>query len=96
MQFATIAFGIALNNPLTTSHCIGQALGNGNGVSLAHDVAGVGAGFLPSGGLVTGSAKAASFAFGAQVGLTAASTGVSTGYKSSPGIVGAYSEDKSP
>jgi hypothetical protein len=47
----------------------------------------VGAGFLPGGGLVTGSAKAATFAFGAQVGLTAASVGVSVGYRSGPGIV---------
>jgi hypothetical protein len=47
----------------------------------------VGAGFLPGGGLVTGSAKAASVAFGAQVGLTASSTGVSIAYKSGPGIV---------
>jgi hypothetical protein len=47
----------------------------------------VGAGFLPGGGLVTGSARAASFAFGAQVGLTAASTGASIAYKSGPGII---------
>jgi hypothetical protein len=70
------------------SGCLGQALkSDGNGASLALDVLGVGAGFLPGGGLVTGSAKAATFAFGAQVGLTAASTGVSIGYKSAPGIV---------
>jgi hypothetical protein len=56
-------------------------------VSLALDVAGIAAGFLPGGGLVTGSARAANIAFSAQVGLTAASTGVSTGYKSGPGIV---------
>lgn len=60
---------------------------DGNGVSLALDVAGLGAGFLPGGGLVTGSARAANIAFGAQVGFTVASTGVSAAYKSGPGIV---------
>jgi len=72
----------------TRGQCLGQALASdGNGVSLALDVAGVGAGFLPGGGLVTGSAKAATFAFGAQVGLMAASTGASIAYKSGPGII---------
>ena len=67
---------------------MGQALkSDGNGVSLALDVAGLGAGFLPGGGLVTGSAKAATVAFGAQVGLTAASTGVGIAYKSGSGVV---------
>lgn len=76
------------NNGPTRSQCLGQALkSDGNGVSLALDVAGIGAGFLPGGGLVTGSAQAATVAFGAQVGLTAASTGVSIAYKSGPGIV---------
>ena len=72
----------------TRGHCLGQALkSDGNGASVALDLLGVGAGFLPGGGLVTGSAKAATVAFGAQVGLTAASVGVSVGYKSGPGIV---------
>ena len=80
--------GNAPNNGPTKGQCLGQALKNdGNGVSLALDVAGIGAGFLPGGGLVTGSARAANIAFSAQVGLTAASTGVSTAYKSGPGIV---------
>jgi hypothetical protein len=79
---------IAPNNGPTKGQCLGQALkSDGNGVSLALDVAGVGAGFLPGGGLVTGSARAATFAFGAQLGLTAASTGVGIAYKSGPGIV---------
>jgi hypothetical protein len=70
------------------AQCLGQALkSDGNGVSLALDVAGLGAGFLPGGGLVTGSARAANIAFGAQVGFTVASTGVSAAYKSGPGIV---------
>jgi hypothetical protein len=77
----------APNKP-TKGQCLGQALAeDGNGVSLGLDVAGVAAGFLPGGGLVTGSARAANIAFGAQVGLTAASTGVSVGYRSGPGIV---------
>ena len=76
------------NNATTKSGCLGQALASdGNGASLALDVVGVGAGFLPGGGLVTGSARAATFAFGAQVGLTAASTGVSIAYKSGQGMV---------
>ena len=76
------------NGTPTRGQCATQALkSDGNGVSLALDVAGVGAGFLPGGGLVTGSARAASFAFGAQVGLTAASTGASIAYRSGPGIV---------
>jgi RHS repeat-associated protein len=80
---------VAPNNGPTRSGCLGQALkSDGNGASVALDVLGIGAGFLPGGGLVTGSARAASFAFGAQVGLTAASTGVSIAYKSGPGIVG--------
>lgn len=79
---------IAPSNTPTRGQCAAQALkSDGNGVSLALDVAGVGAGFLPGGGLVTGSARAATVAFGAQVGLTAASTGVSIAYKSGPGIV---------
>jgi hypothetical protein len=79
----------APNNAPTKSHCLGQALkSDGNGASLALDVLGVGAGFLPGGGLVTGGAKAATFAFRTQVALTAASTGVSIAYKSGPGIVG--------
>ena len=87
-RFAVCASGIAPNNGPTRSQCLGQALkSDGNGVSLALDVAGVAAGFLPGGGLVTGSAQAATIAFGTQVGLTAASTGVSIGYKSAPGIV---------
>jgi hypothetical protein len=78
----------APSNGPTKGQCLGQALKNdGNGVSLALDVAGIGAGFLPGGGLVTGSARAANIAFSAQVGLIAASTGVSTAYKSGPGIV---------
>ncbi len=78
----------APNTGPTKGQCLGQALkSDGNGVSLALDVAGVGAGFLPGGGLVTGSARAATFAFGAQLGLTAASTGVGIAYKSGPGIV---------
>ena len=87
--FAANAFGIAPNNGTPTrGQCPSKALkSDGNGVSLALDVAGVGAGFLPGGGLVTGSARAASFAFGAQVGLTAASTGASIAYKSGPGII---------
>ena len=76
------------SNGPTKGQCLGQALkSDGNGVSLALDVAGVGAGFLPGGGLVTGSASAATFAFGAQVGLTAASSGVSVANNSGPGIV---------
>lgn len=88
-RFAASAFGIAPNNGKPTrGQCASKALkSDGNGVSLALDVAGVGAGFLPGGGLVTGSARAASFAFGAQVGLTAASTGASIAYKSGPGII---------
>jgi len=79
---------VAPNNAPTKSGCLGQALkSDGNGASLALDVLGVGAGFLPGGGLVTGSARAATIAFGAQVGLTAASTGVSIAYKSGPGII---------
>ena len=78
----------APSNGPTRGQCAAQALkSDGNGVSLALDVAGIGAGFLPGGGLVTGSARAATVAFGAQVGLTAASTGVSVAYKSGPGIV---------
>ena len=87
-MFAASAFGIAPSNGPSRGQCLGQALKNdGNGVSLALDVAGVAAGFLPGGGLVTGSARAANIAFGAQVGFTAASTGVSAAYKSGPGIV---------
>ena len=79
---------IAPSNGPTKGQCLGQALrSDGNGVSLGLDVAGIGAGFLPGGGLVTGSARAANIAFGAQVGFTVASTGVSTAYKSGPGIV---------
>lgn len=59
---------VASSNGPTKGQCLGQALkSDGNGVSLALDVAGVGAGFLPGGGLVTGSARAATFAFGAQL-----------------------------
>lgn len=57
-------------------------------LQLDFDISGLGAGFLPGSGLVTGSAKTASFALGAQVGLTATLAGVSIGYKSGPGIVG--------
>jgi hypothetical protein len=90
-----MAHFIAPSSGPTKGQCLGQALkSDGNGVSLALDVAGVGAGFLPGGGLVTGSARAATFAFGAQLGLTAASTGVGIAYKSGPGIVAAYSEDR--
>jgi hypothetical protein len=65
----TSAFGIAPNKGPTRGQCAAQALkSDGNGVSLALDAAGIGAGFLPGGGLVTGSARAATFAFGAQVG----------------------------
>jgi hypothetical protein len=78
-----MAHFIAPSSGPTKGQCLGQALkSDGNGVSLALDVAGVGAGFLPGGGLVTGSARAATFAFGAQLGLTAASTGVGIAYKS--------------
>jgi RHS repeat-associated protein len=44
----------APNNGPTKGQCLGQALkSDGNGVSLALDVAGLGAGFLQGGGLVT-------------------------------------------
>lgn len=78
---------VAPSNAPTVSHCIGQALGNGNGTSLALDLAGVGAGFLPGGGLVTGSASAARTAFAVQAGLTVASTVNSAAHLSGPGII---------
>ena len=80
--------GGGLSDSPTRSRCAAQALGSdGNGVSLALDVAGIGAGFLPGGGLVTGSASAARTAFAVQAGLTAASTVTSVAYKSGPGII---------
>lgn len=60
---------------------------DGNGASLALDLLGVGAGFLPGGGLVTGSASAANFAFAAQNGLTALSAVNSVAYNSGPGMI---------
>lgn len=51
------------------------------------DIAGVAAGFLPGGGLVSGSASAAKAAFAVQGGLTALSAVNSAAYKSGPGVV---------
>jgi hypothetical protein len=56
----------------TVSQCIGQALSNGNGASLAFDVLGIGAGFLPGGGIVKSVGKVA-----VQTGLSLGSTAVS-------------------
>ena len=90
MSAQNTAIASAIISQLHTWHGLraAQALkSDGNGVSLALDVAGVGAGFLPGGGLVTGSARAATVAFGAQVGLTTASAGVGIAYKSGPEII---------
>jgi hypothetical protein len=65
----------------TNSECLG------NEVALGLDIAGVAAGFLPGGGLVTGSASAAATAFAVQGGVTALSTINAIAYKSGPGIV---------
>jgi len=79
---------LAPNKSPTKGQCLKKALGSdGNGVSLALDVAGIGAGFLPGGGLVTGSATAARTAFAVQAGLTVASTAASVGHASGPGII---------
>jgi hypothetical protein len=68
--------------------CAKEALQkDGNGTSLVIDVLGVGASFLPGGGLVTGSARAAKVAFGAQNLLAAASFANSAVYKNGPGMV---------
>lgn len=87
-QTAGVADAPSNTNPNSRWNCAKYAGGkDGNGASVFLDAAGIAAGFLPGGGLVTGTAKQAAFAFGAQVGLTAASTSVSIGYKSGPGIV---------
>src|ERR1700723_1896636 len=53
---------VAPNDEPTKGQCLGQALkSDRNGAWLALDVAGVGVGFLPGGGLVTGSAREAIF-----------------------------------
>jgi hypothetical protein len=77
---------LAPNN--SVGNCLSKALtSEGNGVSMALDLTGVLAGFLPGGGLVTGSVSEARTAFAVQGVFTAASTTVSVATKSAPGIV---------
>jgi RHS repeat-associated protein len=82
------AAGGASNNPKTPSQCFSQAFHeDGNGASVLLDLAGIGAGFIPGGGLVEGGVTATRVAFGVQTGLTVASTVNSAVYKSAPGVV---------
>lgn len=85
--FAARAYALAPNNMQKKSSCLSKALAqNGNGTSLALDVAGDFAAFIPGGGLVTTtSAALARTGLGVQAGLGVASTVHSLAVGSAPG-----------